>query len=115
MKKIILFGAVALLTLGSCVSKKEYLALEGKHKETQDLLNTATVKLNRCLADEAASAARAKELSERLADMRATNQSLIETSKDMTVLTTKGATNLEKSLESLKEKDLKISRLQDAL
>ncbi|MDX1271066.1 OmpA family protein [Bizionia paragorgiae] len=115
MKKIILFGAVALLTLGSCVSKKEYLALEEKHKETQDLLNTATVKLNRCLADEAASAARAKELTERLADMRATNQALIETSKDMTVLTTKGATNLEKSLESLKEKDLKISRLQDAL
>ena len=33
----------------------------------------------------------------------------------MTVLTTKGAENLEKSLESLKEKDLKISRLQDAL
>jgi len=115
MKKIILFSAVALLTLGSCVSKKEYLALEDKHKETQDLLNTATVKLNRCLADEAASAARAKELSERLADMKATNQSLIETSKDMTVLTTKGASNLEKSLESLKEKDLKISRLQDAL
>ncbi|TYB77305.1 OmpA family protein [Bizionia gelidisalsuginis] len=115
MKKIILFGAVALLTLGSCVSKKEYLALEGKHKETQDLLNTATVKLNRCLADEAASAARAKGLSERLADMKSTNQALIETSKDMTVLTTKGATNLEKSLESLKEKDLKITRLQDAL
>jgi chemotaxis protein MotB len=33
----------------------------------------------------------------------------------MTVLTTVGAQNLEKSLESLKEKDLKINRLQDAL
>ena len=31
------------------------------------------------------------------------------------MLTQQGATNLEKSLESLKEKDLKISRLQDAL
>jgi len=30
-------------------------------------------------------------------------------------LTAKGADNLERSLESLKEKDLKISRLQDAL
>lgn len=47
--------------------------------------------------------------------MRKTNQDLIKTSQDMTVLTTKGASNLEKSLESLKEKDLKISRLQDAL
>ena len=33
----------------------------------------------------------------------------------MTVLTTKGAENLEKTLESLKERDLKISRLQDAV
>jgi chemotaxis protein MotB len=33
----------------------------------------------------------------------------------MTILTTKGAQNIEKALESIKEKDLKISRMQDAL
>ncbi len=33
----------------------------------------------------------------------------------MTVLTTKGADNLEKTLESLQERDLKINRLQDAI
>ncbi|WP_041301586.1 OmpA family protein [Lacinutrix sp. 5H-3-7-4] len=115
MKKLMIFGAAALLTLSSCVSKKDYMALEDKHKETQDLLNTATVKLNKCLADEAASAARLQELKDRLADMKSSNQALIETSKDLTVLTTQGAKNVEKSLESLKEKDLKISRLQDAL
>lgn len=54
-------------------------------------------------------------LKDRLADMKKTNDALISSSKDLTVLTTKGADNLEKSLESLKEKDLKISRLQDAL
>ena len=115
MKKVLLFSASALLVLSSCVSKKEFTALEAKQKETQDLLNTATVKLNRCLADEAASAARLQELQARLADMKANNEALIESSKDMTMLTTKGAQNLERSLESLKEKDLKISRLQDAL
>ncbi|MDX1277682.1 OmpA family protein [Oceanihabitans sediminis] len=115
MKKIVLFGAAALLVLSSCVSKKEYTALEAKQKETQDLLNTATVKLNRCLADEAASAARLKEMQARLADMRANNLALIESTKDMTMLTAQGAKNVEKSLESLKEKDLRITRLQDAL
>ncbi|MDZ4149420.1 MAG: OmpA family protein, partial [Flavobacteriaceae bacterium] len=33
----------------------------------------------------------------------------------ITNLTSKGASNLEKTLESLKEKDLKINRMQDAL
>ncbi|MGB6268994.1 MAG: hypothetical protein WBF67_08295, partial [Olleya sp.] len=115
MKKILLLSATVLLLLSSCVSKKEFAALEAKQQETQDLLNTATVKLNACLADEAAATARIKELQERIADMKANNQALIESTKDMTVLTTQGAKNLEKSLESIKEKELKISRLQDAL
>ncbi|PIB31556.1 hypothetical protein BFP78_06645 [Gaetbulibacter sp. 5U11] len=115
MKKILLFSAGALLLLSSCVSKKEFAALEAKQKETQDLLNTATVKLNSCLADEAASAARLTELQARLADMKANNLALIESTKDMTMLTAQGAKNVEKSLESLKEKDLRITRLQDAL
>ena len=104
-----------MLILSSCVSKKEYAALEAKQKETQDLLNTATVKLNSCLADAAAANARVQGLQEQLADMRKTNQDLIDTKGNLTTLTQKGAENLEKSLESLKEKDLKISRLQDAL
>ena len=115
MKKLILFSFSALLLLSSCVSKKEYTALEEKHKNTQDLLNTATVKLNKCLSDEAAAVARMEGLKEQLADMRKTNQDLIDTKGNLTTLTVKGAENLEKSLESMKEKDLKINRLQDAL
>jgi len=115
MKKIILLSFSMMLLLSSCVSKKEYAALEAKQKETQDLLNSATVKLNSCLADAAAANARAEALNERLADMRKTNDNLIQSNKDLTMLTSKGASNVEKSLESLKEKDLKISRLQDAM
>ncbi len=53
MKKLILFSLSSLFLLSACVSKKEFLALEEKNKNTQDLLNTATVKLNKCLTDEA--------------------------------------------------------------
>jgi chemotaxis protein MotB len=115
MKKILLLSLSAMLLLGSCVSKKEYAALEAKQKETQDLLNSATIKLNSCLADAAAATARAESLTERLADMRKSNDNLIQSNKDLTMLTSKGASNVEKSLESLKEKDLRISRLQDAM
>lgn len=115
MKKLMLFSVVAMLTMASCVSKKEFTALQEKQKETQDLLNTATVKLNSCMSDKAAAMARMEGLQEQLADMRKTNQDLINTKGNLTTLTQKGAENLEKSLESLKEKDLKITRLQDAL
>ena len=48
MRKIVIALSV-LMALTSCVSKKEYAALEAKQKETQDLLNSCTVKLNSCL------------------------------------------------------------------
>ena len=115
MKKILLLSLTALFMLSSCVSKKEYTSLEAKQKETQDLLNTATVKLNSCLEDKASASARALALEEQIADLRSTNQNLIESNKDLTMLTSKGASNIEKTLESMKEKDLKISRLHDAV
>jgi len=115
MKKLMLLSVCSMVLLASCVSKKEFLALEAKQQETQDLLNTATVKLNSCLSDAAAANARVEAMKEQLADLRKSNQDLIDTKGNLTTLTQKGAENLEKSLESLKEKDLKISRLQDAL
>jgi len=115
MKKILLLSFSAMLILSSCVSKKEYAALEAKQQETQDLLNSATIKLNSCLSDAAAANALADALKDQLADMRKTNDNLIQSNKDLTMLTSKGASNVEKSLESLKEKDLRISRLQDAM
>lgn len=114
MKKLI-YGLGALLVLSSCVSQKEFAALEAKQKETQDLLNSATVKLNSCLADKASATARAEALEGQISDLRNTNNSLIQSNKDLTLLTTKGAENVEKTLESMKEKDLKITRLQDAI
>ena len=90
MKKIVIALSVLAL-LSSCVSKKKYTELEARNKETQDLLNTATVKLNSCLEEKAALSATASLLKEQ-------NQGLISTSKDMTILSTKGAENIEKAL-----------------
>lgn len=115
MKKLLFLLVCSSVVFTSCVSNKKYAELEAAHKETKDLLNSCTVELNMCKTEKNVASARTKELEERLADMRQTNADLIESSKALTMLTSKGATNLEKSLESLREKDLKISRLQDAL
>ena len=72
MKKVLLLS-LSLLFLSSCVSKKEFTDLEAKQKETQDLLNSATVKLNSCLADKASATARATALEDRIADLKDAN------------------------------------------
>jgi len=108
MKKVILIVTIISMSLTSCVSKKKYTELELKSIEIQDLLNTATVKLNTCLTEKEA-------LNQQVNFLKKNNSDLISNMNNLTVLTTKGAENLEKSLESLKEKDLKINRLQDAL
>lgn len=113
-KSILVLSALALMAT-SCVSKKKFAELEAKNKETQDLLNSATVKLNSCLEEKSGLNASLAALQSENENLKKNNSDLINSSKEMTVLTTKGAQNLEKSLESLREKDLKISRLQDAL
>jgi chemotaxis protein MotB len=108
MKKVIFALSLVTLTLSSCGTKKKIAALEAQNKECQDLLNSTTVKLNLCLSEKEA-------LSKQNDYLKQNNSDLINSTKEITLLSTKGAQNLEKSLESLKEKDLKITRLQDAL
>ena len=103
------------MTAFACGPNKELVAAQKELKNTKDLLNTATVKLNSCLSDKAVADASLSVLKEQLKDLRKTNDALFSSTKEMTVLTTKGAENLEKTLESLQERDLKISRLQDAV
>ena len=115
MKKLMIGVLGLTLALSSCVSQKKYADLEAKQRETQDLLNSATVKLNSCLEEKATADARLKTLEEQNAFLKANNQELINNMGNLTTLTAKGADNLEKSLESLREKDLTIRKLQDAV
>ena len=108
MRKIVLLSVASMFLLSACVSKKQFTDLETKQKETQDLLNSATVKLNACIEGKASSSARVIALQEQIADLRKNNDNL-------TMLSSKGASNIEKTLESIREKEIKISRLQDAL
>ncbi|WP_396199243.1 flagellar motor protein MotB [Flavobacterium sp.] len=115
MKKILILAAIIPFVLTSCVSRKKFAMLEAREKATQDLLNTATVKLNSCLDEKEKLNTDNTSLATQLEYLKKTNSDLMIMSKDMAILSAKGSENLEKSLESLKEKDLKITRLQDAL
>lgn len=115
MRKILLVLLGSSLLLTSCVSKKKYSDLEAREKETKDLLNSATIKLNDCMSDKSTLTAQNQALKSQVASLNATSRDLINQIGSFTDLTKKGAENLERSLESLQEKDLTIRRLQDAV
>ena len=108
MKKVLVTLSLVAFLATSCGTKKKITELEGKNKEIQDLLNTATVKLNTCLSEK-------ETLNSQIDFLKKNNTDLINNMGNMTTLSTKGAENIEKALESMKEKDLKITRMQDAL
>lgn len=108
MKKIMLLTATAALLLSSCVSQKKYAELEAQHKETRDQLNTATVKLNSCLDEK-------ENMNSQIRTLNNQNAALLNNVGDLATLSKKEAENLSRSLESIKEKDMKIQRMQDAL
>lgn len=115
MKKQLLFLSASALLLASCVSSKKYTELEALQKSTNDLLNTATMKINTLNDDKVAALASVASLEEQLKFLKANNQDLINNLGNLTTLSQKGAENLEKSLESLKEKDSRIKSLRDAV
>ena len=115
MKNFLILAACSSLLLTSCVTSKKYAELESKQKSTQDLLNTATVKLNDCLSEKSGLSAENSTLKNQVSFLNSTNGDLIKQIGDFTDLTIKGAENLEKSLESMKEKDVTINKLRDAI
>ena len=114
MKKAIALVISGVL-LSSCVSQKKFTELEELQQNTKNLLDSAAVKLNSCNEDKEAALASLATLTEQNQFLKANNQDLINNIGNLTTLSQKGAENLEMSLESMKEKDIRIQRMQDAV
>ena len=115
MNKSSIYLLTFVVMLSSCVSMKTHKQLQADNQKNLNLLNSATVKLNTCLDEKATAEANAKALQDQIAFLKANNQDLINNMGNLTTLSQKGAENLERSLESLKEKDLVIRTMQDAV
>ena len=114
MKKTIFILSISFL-LFSCVSQKKYQELETLQENTRNNLNSTSIQLNTCKDDKESALNSLAELKEQVKFLKANNQDLINNLGNLTTLSQKGAENLEKSLESMKEKDVRIQRMQDAV
>jgi chemotaxis protein MotB len=108
MKKVFVFAAAAALTLSSCVSKQKYVELEEMQKATSDKLSNTKMELAAATAEKNAQAAE-------LASLRATSSDLMKQVGDLTRMSATNAENMEKTLESINEKEVTITNLQDAM
>lgn len=115
MKKIIVLAATVATVLTSCASKKEFLALQEKQKKTKELLDDATIKLNICEEQKKSNADQISLLKDKVSLLKNSNAALQNNVNNLATLSTKEAQNLERSLESIKEKDLQITSLRDAI
>ncbi len=115
MKNILLIGIAASFMLTSCVTKKKYADLDYRLRKKQELLDDATIKLNMCMEDKASSKSEIRVLREKVDLLKNTNSSLLNNVGDLASLSKKEAENLERSLESIKEKDMQIKTMRDAI
>ncbi len=104
-----------LLLLGSCVSKKKYTSLKMSNETLNSRVEELRRELEDCRTARAALQSGNDELRAQNKELSVTNAALLNNVGNMAMLSAKEAENLERSLESIKEKDLQIRSLQDAL
>ncbi len=112
MKKVLFIAATLPFLLSACVSKKKFNTLSDSYKKTQDELSLTKNQLNDCNRDkESAKASYDKEVE----SLKGQNYLLLNNIGNLSTLSKQESVNLEKSLESLREKDTQIKTLNEAL
>lgn len=113
MKRIILLSIVSIgLMTSGCVSKKKFSQLQDDYQDTKTNLETTATKLSACKEEKSNMKAAYESQIETLKN---TNNALINSQDNLATISQKGAENLERSLESLQEKDMQIKTMRDAI
>lgn len=114
MKKI----SVTLLTLAlvsSCVSKKEYAALEMKQKETEDKLAIVKTNLQKCIVEKEREGTKVFVLSEQIKSLKEDKKTALKQVENLTVLTQSSSDNIKSVISQLSEKDKYINGVRKAM
>jgi chemotaxis protein MotB len=121
MKKILLPLLVVFL-VSSCVSKKEYTALEATHQKTKDELLAVKTNLTKCLIDKEKNQSLATGYKSKISDLENTVKELQKDKKktlefvdNLTVLTKGANDNIKETLIQLSKKDQYIKYIRKAM
>lgn len=114
MKRIILFSTVLFISALSLQAQKKKDLLDEINKLRKEL-KTTEGQLNDSRKKEKATLSQVATMEAQVKDLKETNASLLSNMGNFTELSKKKAQNLEKSLESLQQKDKQLKSINDAI
>ena len=114
MKKITLF-LFSIVILSSCVSQKEFAALETKHAATKDELLKVETSLQKCLIAKEKQDTKVFSLTEQVKYLQADKKNALQQVENLTVLTQSSTDNIKSVISQLSEKDKYINGVRKAM
>jgi len=114
MKKIS-FILLATVILSSCVSKKEFVALQTEKQKTEKELLAVKTNLQKCLIDSEKVDAQMFALKEQVKYLKQDKKTALKQVEDLTVLTQSSSDNIKSVISQLSEKDKYINGIRDAM
>lgn len=113
MKKLFVIITVLTLTLTSCVSKKQYLELENKNKETEQALTDCKSNLMKCRTEDDASKAKIEFLNEQITAHKENIAQLQEALNKCVTMNQQGNVNISKLLDEISTANVYIRQLTE--
>jgi len=113
MKRLIVLLTIAVLA-SSCVSKKEYAALQADYNKTEDELLAVKNNLTKCLIDKEKHENKVSLLENKVEELKEDKKRTLEYVDNLTVLTKGANDNIKETLIQLSKKDAYINRIRAA-
>lgn len=114
MKKFIALVFFTIL-ISSCVSKKEYAALEAKHAQVKDELLKVETNLQKCLIEKEKQETKVFALGEQVKYLQEDKKTALKQVENLTVLTQSSSDNIKNVISQLSEKDKYINGIRKAM
>ena len=114
MKKITL-AVLSLVLISSCVSKKEYAALELKNQKAEKELLAVKANLQKCLIEKEKEDTQVFALKEQVKSLKQDKKNALKQVENLTVLTQSSSDNIKTVISQLSEKDKYINGIRKAM
>ncbi len=113
MRKSVILVLMVALGFSSCVSKKQYLALENKNKETEQSLVDCKANLMKCRTEDDASKAKIEFLNEQILTHKQNIAQLQDALDKCVNMSQQGNNNISKLLDEISTANVYIRKLTD--